>query len=201
MSARAGEGPGPRFGRARRPDRFSPAPLCPGLPGEEYPPERCLDRRGPGEEGARGRVGRVGSGTGGESGDRAPGFFPDSSTWVSQEPRQGARYTPVTPCAVLHPPHPPKNHLEWPGVVLAPGLGFRRTWVSVTFQQCDLGLVPYLLLASVSSPGKWTKYSIGQNKDEIRTCGTSANSGLFLFNKYLLHIYYGPDTGLIDLRM
>lgn len=107
--------------------------------------------------------------------------------------------SPSCPSAATYPP-PPKKHWEWPGAVLASGLRFRLTWVSVTFQLGDLGLIPNLL-ASVSSPVKWAKYSICQNKDEMRTCGTSVNSGMFVFNKYLLRVYYGPGTELIALHI
>lgn len=106
---------------------------------------------------------------------------------------------PSCPSAAT-PPTPPKKHREWPGAVLAPGLRFRLTWVSVTFQLADLRLIPYLL-ASVSSPVKWAKYSICQNKDEMRTRGTSVNSGMFVFSKYLLHVYCRPGAELIVLHI
>ena len=83
--------------------------------------------------------------------------------------------------------------------IIVPGLRFRLTWVSVTSQLCSLGLVPYLPLASVSSPVKWAKYRICQNKDEMRTCGTLVNGGMFMFNKYLLHVCYMSGPGLIAL--
>lgn len=107
---------------------------------------------------------------------------------------------PFMPQCCYVPPPPKKKHWEWPGAVLASGLRFRLTWVSVTFQLGDLGLIPNLL-ASVSSPVKWAKYSICQNKDEMRTCGTSVNGGMFVFNKYLLRVYYGPGTELIALHI
>lgn len=148
----------------------------------------------------RGRPWTRGSGTGWQSGDWPPGSFPDSNTWVSQELCQGQGIQNPNSLHALVLPTPPKKHREWPGAVLAPGLRFRLTWVSVTFQPADLRLIPYLL-ASVSSPVKWAKCSICQNKDEMGTRGTSVNSGMFVFSKYLLHVYYGPGTELIVLHM
>lgn len=120
-----------------------------------------------------------------------PGAMPGPEDTEPQLPSCPSAATPLTP---------QKKHREWPGAVLAPGLRFRLTWVCVTFQPADLRLIPYLL-ASVSSPVKWAKYSICQNKDEMRTRGTSVNSGMFVFSKYLLHVYYGPGTELIVLHI
>lgn len=34
----------------------------------------------------------------------------------------------------------------------------------------------------------------------MRTSGTSVKGSMFLLNKYLLHVYYVPGTGLLALR-
>ena len=40
---------------------------------------------------------------------------------------------------------------------------------------------------------------MGQNKNEMRTCGTLVNRSMLIFNKYLSYVYYAPGPGLIAL--
>lgn len=78
----------------------------------------------------------MGSGTGGESRDWPPGSLPDMSIGVGQELCQGQEIENPTLAMPQYyaPPPPPKSIQNDLGAVLALGLRFGLTWVSVTFQ-------------------------------------------------------------------
>lgn len=142
---------------------------------------------------ALGQAGKLVTGLFAFSQIRAPG---SARSQARPGPAQGIQSPTVTPSAVPSPQSIPN------------GLGGIAPWSAVQIdlsvchsQLCDFGVVPYLPLASVSSPVKWAKYSICQNRDEMRYGGTLVNSDMFMLNKYLLRVYHMSGTGLIAFHM